>query len=426
MKLLHFADLHLGIERYGQTDPATGLPTRLLDFLRALEQIVEAAIAERVDAVLFAGDAYKNRDPSPTVQRGFALRVRRLTEAGIPLVLLIGNHDLPNAWGRATSLDIFHALAVPGITVAAHIGTHRLVTRSGPLDVVALPWIARSAVLGREEYRASSMEETHQQLLETVSGWVREHADALDPRVPAVLLAHGTLSGATYGSERSALLGQDIVYHRGDLAAEAFDYIALGHIHKHQAVGQNPPAVYAGSPERVDFGEEAEEKGYVLVEIGPGERGERLVRWQFRPLPARRFRTLRLHAYGSDPRGDLIRTIERSPNLEGAIVRLVVRVASEAEGQIRPTDLRRALRAAGAAHVAGIILESEQAAARARLPVDASKTFSPLEMLTLYLDARKMEPARARRLRALAAELMPAEALGPAPETIPPASDQDV
>jgi exonuclease SbcD len=432
MKLLHFADLHLGIERYGHTDPATGLSTRINDFLAALDRIVDAAIAERVDAVLFAGDAYKNRDPSPTLQRELALRVRRLVQAEIPLVLLVGNHDLPNAWGRATSIEIFQALAVPGVWLADHPGALRLETRAGPLQVVHLPWMTRSHFLGYDAIReAATMEEAQQRIIEVIAAHIQQHAAALDPALPAVLLAHATLHGATYGAERSVLLGQDLVFTRSDLAAHAFDYLALGHIHKHQLVGANPPAVYAGSPERVDFGEEREEKGFVLVEIGPGRHGERPVAWTFRPLPARPFRTLALRAFGSDPQGDLLRSIERTRDLEGAIVRLLVSVAPEAEGQVRPAELRRALRAAGANYVAAIKLEPETPASRARLQLDPRQQLSPLEMLARYLEAKKTPASRAARLVELAKGLLPETAPGEADaagaqSALPPAAPEEV
>jgi exonuclease SbcD len=431
MKLLHFADLHLGIERHGATDPVTGLSSRLGDFLGALDRVVDAAIREEVDAVLFAGDAFKNRDPTPTVQREFARRIRRLVEAAIPIVILIGNHDLPNAWGRATAVEIFPVLAVPGVWIADRIGTLRLTTRSGPLQVVHLPWITRSHVLGREEYRAMDMEEAQGQLLQAVAELVGQEAAALDPAVPAVLLAHGTVQGATYGSERTVMLGQDLVFSRADLSAPAFDYIALGHVHKHQVVGQHPPMVYAGSPERIDFGEEHEEKGYVLVEIGPGGQGEHPVDWHFQRLPARPFRSLTLRAHGSDPLGDLLRVIEHSHDLEQCVVRLTVRVAPEAEGQIRPLDLRRALRAAGASYVAGIKLEPEQQERRARLALDSQATLSPLQLLGLYLEARQIPAPRARRLLDLAATLAPEMSAAPsAPRDTPgaesPGPDQDI
>ena len=69
MKILHFADLHLGVESYGRIDPTTGLSSRFLDFIAALDQVVDYALENRVDLVLFCGDAYKSREPSQTQQR---------------------------------------------------------------------------------------------------------------------------------------------------------------------------------------------------------------------------------------------------------------------------------------------------------------------------------------------------------------------
>src|SRR4030042_6938417 len=115
MKIPHFADLPLGVESYGHTDPDTGLSTRLLDFLKALDELVDYAIESKVDLVLFCGDAYKSREPSQTQQREFARRIRRLSTAGIPTFLLIGNHDLPTALGRATATEIFDTLAVANV-----------------------------------------------------------------------------------------------------------------------------------------------------------------------------------------------------------------------------------------------------------------------------------------------------------------------
>src|SRR4030042_409129 len=101
MKILHFADLHLGVENYGRLDPATGHSSRLNDFLSALDQVIDYALENRVDLVLFCGDAYKTREPSQTQQREFARRINRLSTSGVPVFLLVGNHDLPNTIGKA-------------------------------------------------------------------------------------------------------------------------------------------------------------------------------------------------------------------------------------------------------------------------------------------------------------------------------------
>jgi len=95
LKILHFADLHLGVETYGRLDPTTGLSSRLLDSLSALDQVVDYAIDNRVDLVLFCGDAYKSREPTQTQQREFARRINRLSTSNIPIFLLVPSAGQP-------------------------------------------------------------------------------------------------------------------------------------------------------------------------------------------------------------------------------------------------------------------------------------------------------------------------------------------
>ncbi len=394
MKLVHFADLHLGVENYGRTDPATGLSSRLGDFLQRLDEVVEFALAERVDAVLFAGDAFKTRDPNPTVQRAFAERVSRLSRAAIPVVLLIGNHDLPSVTSRATSVDIYDALGVEHIRVCRRIEGFTLETASGPLQIVTLPWITRSMLLSREEYRADSTEALEGRLRERIVDALAEEVAALDPAQPAVLMGHLSLGGATFGSEQSIMLGADLLLNRADLQPQAFDYVALGHIHKHQQVGPDtPPVVYSGSLERVDFGEEREEKGFVLIEIGPGMHGERPVRWTFRPVAARTFITLRLAAAGDDPLEAIRVAIAGRDDLRDAVVRARIQVAPEVADRLRLGEVRRLLVEAGAAFVGQIEPQVERPT-RVRLPMNAEEALDPAQMLRRWLEVQHVDADR--------------------------------
>ncbi|HEX2173419.1 MAG TPA: exonuclease subunit SbcD, partial [Dehalococcoidia bacterium] len=247
IRAIHFSDLHIGVERYGQIDPSTGLSSRLGDFLRALDGVIDYAIGEQIDLVVFAGDAYKTRDPSPTHQREFARRLLRLSRAGVQVFLLVGNHDLPMGINRATAIDIFETLAIPNITVGNRIKSYLIQTRSGPVQVVAVPWIVRTAVLSRDEYRNLPIEDVNRLIEEKVN----EHLDAaivgLDPDVPAILAGHLSIADARYGSERSVMIGQDVVFLHSTIARRELSYVALGHIHKHQTLGGNPPVVYSGS-----------------------------------------------------------------------------------------------------------------------------------------------------------------------------------
>ena len=117
MKLLHFADAHIDMANYGRHDPETGLPLRVLDFLKSLDTIVDAAINEKVDMVIFAGDAYKDRAPAPTFQREWGRRIMRLSQAKIPTLLLVGNHDMSPATRRAHAIQEFKTLQVPFVQV---------------------------------------------------------------------------------------------------------------------------------------------------------------------------------------------------------------------------------------------------------------------------------------------------------------------
>ena len=168
IKVFHLADVHLGVENYGRLDPSTGLFSRLSDFLRAIDQVIDAACQEQADLVVFAGDAYKTRDPSPTYQREFARRIRRLSQSALPTVLIAGNHDVPNAAGRAHTLEIFRTLEVDNVYVARSPGVFDIETAHGPVQVGTLPWIVRSSLLTRQEFKNKSLEEINRDLVERV------------------------------------------------------------------------------------------------------------------------------------------------------------------------------------------------------------------------------------------------------------------
>ena len=302
MKILHFADVHIGVENYSRTDPDTGLSTRLQDFLETFDELVDYAIGSDVHLALFCGDAYKSRDPSQTQQREFAKRIVRLSEAGIPSFLLIGNHDTPHVQGRATALDIYRTLPTPRVTIGDHAATYLVETAAGPLQIVATPWIRRSQFLAREEMRGLSTFQINEKISDTLTNIIQTQAERLDPDIPAVLSGHVTVNDARTSSEQSMMLGSDHVLLRSSVALPQFDYVALGHIHKHQVIGQNPHVVYPGSLQRIDFGEERDEKGFCVVELDPSEpQGQRMKDFRFQPVNARRFLTIDVKLGADDP-----------------------------------------------------------------------------------------------------------------------------
>jgi len=405
VRILHFADIHLGMENYGRLDPATGLSTRVADFLARYDELVDYALHHDVDLVLFAGDAYKTRDPSPTYQREFAKRLVRLVRGGIAVFLLVGNHDLPSARGRATTMEIYDTLAVEGVVVARKPGVHRIETQGGPVQVAAVPWLVRSHLLTRQDVQGLSVAQVEQEMTRKLVAMVDTFAEdaAADPDTPAILTAHATVSSAKFGSERNVMLGHDYVLPLGTLARPPFRYVALGHIHKHQALADDPPVIYAGSLERIDFGEEDQPKGFVVVDVEPDG-----VEWHFQPVAARPFVTIRADTRGAelDPTAVTLQAIaERSADLAEAVVRVIVQMRAEQEAAFRESDVRRALQDAGAGFVAAVSREVERPV-RLRFGGRFAEEMTPRQALAAYLDAREMLPARKEVLLRYADELM--------------------
>ena len=274
LKFLHFADVHLGVENHGRFDPFTGLHTRVQDFVRCLRFAVEEAIREKVDLAVFAGDAYRTCDPSPTHQREFAAQVKALSAEDIPVVMVTGNHDHPVSFGRASSIDIFSTLETPDVHVLTRPRFLKLRTKAGPVQIAGLPWPSRSQLLTKTEYKDLFEDEVAQKIQEICANIIRNFAEQADPRHPAILVAHLAAADALYsGSERTSVIGRDPVFLTGVLANPAFDYVALGHVHRFQDLNPSggPPVVYAGSIERVNFGEEKEPKGFCIVTVKEGD-----------------------------------------------------------------------------------------------------------------------------------------------------------
>jgi exonuclease SbcD len=397
LRVVHVADVHLGVETYGRIDPATGLNSRLLDFTARLDEVVDYAIAGKVDLFLFAGDAYRSRDPSPTQQREFARRVRRLSDAGVPTFLLVGNHDLPAASGRANSLDIFETLAVPGVTVGRSTRLHRIETPAGPVQVGALPWLRRSALLARDELRGMTADETRKLIQETAGSAIEAMAKQVDPSCPAILAAHVSVEGATYGSERSVLIGEDIVLQKSTIGNPAFQYVALGHIHKYQVLAAaDPLIVYPGSLERVDFGEERDPKGFVTVEIEKGQ-----ARHTFRELGARRFVTIRSRPALPEPTETVLADIAAAEPT-GAVARLIVEAEPEVDARIDYGAVRKAFK--DAYSIAGIRREVNRPERRFLTGVGI-ESMSPGDALEVYLKAREVPDERRELLLRYGREL---------------------
>ena len=384
IKILHLSDIHLGSGfSHGRINPVTGLNTRLEDFVKTLSICIDRAISEPVDLVLFGGDAFPDATPPPYVHEAFASQFRRLADANIPTILLVGNHDQHSQGNGGASLCIYRTLAVPGFIVGDRITTHLIPTINGDIQIITLPWLNRSTLLTRPETEGLSIDEINRVLIEKLEPALEGEIRQLNPKLPTILLAHLMADRATFGAEKFLAVGKGFTIPMSLLIRPEFDYVALGHVHKHQNLNPNnqPPVVYPGSIERVDFGEEKEDKGYIFLEIEKG-----LVNWQFCPLPARPFRTINLDvSEQEDPQKYILKAIAKK-EIKDVVVRLIYKVRSEQLDLINNNEIHDAL---AIAHSYTIRPELISQLARPRLPeLGVGGSLDPLEALKTYLDNR--------------------------------------
>jgi exonuclease SbcD len=388
IRVLHFADVHIGMESFGRTDPQTGLSSRVVDFLRRMDDMVDYAREHDVDLAIFAGDAFKSRNPTPTFQREFAYRVQDLASR-CPVVLLVGNHDLPSIERRASSIEIYETLQVPNVIVGREYQLHEITTKRGPLVVATAPYPMRHHLLRDidplDRRTIAEMDAVLEEALVARLEGLADEASRYD--VPRILTGHFTVAGAAFGSERSVMLGRDVTVMLSMVNNPVWDYVAMGHIHKHQCLTPDrpgsPPVVYSGSLERIDFGEEADEKGFVWVEV---ERGRAV--WDFIGVSSRPFVTLRVDVRRSgDPTRKVIEEITRH-DLQDAIVRVIVTADPEADLLFQDRDVFNALRDAGANHVAAITRNVERPA-RLRLGT-SPEGLAPDQLLERYLASKEI------------------------------------
>ena len=381
MKLLHFSDIHIGMENYAKLDPETGLSTRLLDFFNTFDFIVDLSLKEKVDAVVFAGDAYKTRDPNPTQQRGFGERIKKLAKAGIPTVLVVGNHDTPNAEGKANTLDIYSALEIDNVWVSRKPQLLTIPTKSGDLQVITLPW------LHKNDYR-------------TIGEKLNLLYEKIKKDSPAIFLSHAEVVGAEYGSEKGLAIANDVTIPLSLLQDKSLSYVALGHIHKHQVLSTDPLIVYSGSPQRIDFGEEKEEKGVCLVEIKDSKAS-----FKFIPTNARKFLTIeiKLDPKDSNPTKTIVDAIGKK-DIKDAIVRVVIDIPAECDKEIKMDQVKKALKDAN--FIAGISRNVER---KHRVILDGQEEverLTPIMALEKYFQAKKYDAKKVKELEEYAAKLL--------------------
>ena len=261
MKILHTSDWHVGKVLKGQS--------RLEEQQAVLAEVVGIAEAEAPDLVLVAGDLFDTAAPAPAATRLVTAALSALRGTGAQVVAIAGNHDNGPAlealrpWAEAAGITLRGSVK----SAADHLlsGT----TKAGePWRCVALPFLSqRYAVRATELFELSAAEAT-QTYADHLSRLLTVLTDSFDEHAVNLITTHLTVVGATAGGgEREA---HTIAAYAvpATIFPASTHYVALGHLHRAQAVAGPAPVRYSGSPLAVDFGEVDNTPSVTMVEVG--------------------------------------------------------------------------------------------------------------------------------------------------------------
>lgn len=393
IKFIHFADLHIGVDTIGPVDTSTGINGRVMDYLDMLDSLIDFAIDEDVDVVLFAGDAFHKPNPVPIYLNEFSKRINRLLDQ-CPIVMVVGNHD--QSRDSVSSVDIYESLAVNGITVGNDYKLHKIQTKKGIIQVSTAPYPAKGK-LG-----AYSQQTGKEDLRIALNGKIQALAEQVEDNYPSVLVGHFTVIGSMHGVESSYLASEICDLDPYTLMDPSWDYVALGHIHKHQnlldevmttgnvspeEMETSPDIVYAGSLERVSFNEENEPKGFVYGKVQPGK-----CDWEFIEVDARPYKTITVTCTEKtkDPTGKILKKIADA-DINGSVVRLLVTLPDYMKSQINQTQVNTALSKGGMYCLSSFALKSVKSAATRMDDSVFNVSMTPIQLLEQYFEAKGEE-----------------------------------
>lgn len=274
MRLLHLADLHpqANATYAGKLilDPATGCSVGLTDFKKSVEAVLAWEAEHPCDLAVLAGDLFNTARPTPaeyTVIEDFLLSILERMSC----VIIAGNHDQDVNSATATALEPLRPLirARKHAPHELHIMTAPdraiIQTGAGKVCVTGLPYPSKGRLQAAGEQAQAA-----ETVMADMNEGLRKIVEAMSQVIPTdclnVMVAHGTVGSAQVG-EQPRSIAHDLMI-PVDLM-DRFDYVALGHIHRHQQVAPN--AWYAGSLLCQSFGEKDEPKGWCAVELERGQ-----------------------------------------------------------------------------------------------------------------------------------------------------------
>ncbi len=284
MRILHTSDWHLGQYFFTQS--------RLEEHRLFIDWLLDTIKNEQIDVVIIAGDVFDTASPPSYARELYHQFVVKAYTLNCQLVIVGGNHDSVAVLNE--SKQVLHCLnthvvaSVDGDLSAQLLELPNKRGETGAL-VCAVPFLRPrdllSTQVGKDEkLRRQELSQAISTHYHSLFQLAQQHSAYIEHGVPIIGTGHLTALGITQSdSERDIYIGTLEGFSASQFPA--FDYLALGHIHRAQMIGGNPKYRYSGSPLALSFNESSTQKSLVMVDLAQPEQEPRLITIPvFRPL----------------------------------------------------------------------------------------------------------------------------------------------
>ncbi len=322
MKILHTSDWHLN-------SVLAGRRSRNEDLRHSLQQISSYLAEHAVDIMIVSGDLFRERSSPEQLRTGIGIIkecFHPFIQRGGTILAISGNHDsevffstLRDAMDLVSPLETRNDIHACGrFYIAPNARNVTLQTSDGEIaQFVLMPYPTIRYLRKEESLKFQSVEQRNQAVGAAFKQILRTQQEKLDPRWPAILVSHITVRGATTPAQYYLDQSNEVMLEPGDLSFP-WTYVALGHLHRqNEAIPGAPHMRYAGSIERMDYGERNDKKSVVLLEI----QQRRLVQTpEILPLQSTPFYEVEI----TDPERQIPQLAEQYPDAEQALVRYIL------------------------------------------------------------------------------------------------------
>lgn len=354
IEFVHSGDGHIDDDAHGSINPKTGINRSWESHARVLSNAVREAIDRNVSFFLHAGDAFKTGRPSQEAVLLFADVFKPLVEAGIPLMLLGGNHELLQVpASQRTATETVGDLLKPLGEVHVVERDPQLVRLESGIQIAAMPWLSKTRILQQLGEPGLDPLEGDRKVAQFALDSLDRISGEADTASPYILASHVTVDdvridslaeGARRGSEVdiAQVFAEPIVPRKG-IEDSPVSYGALSHIHARQRMGEK--CFYAGSPDRLTMTDADDPKSVNMVTISDDNKLEKVEHFD---TDARPMHSISLTDDDAEDRlGELV---------EGALVRLELPPGES----VAPESVRKLVAEAGGRIVATKVTPKER------------------------------------------------------------------